>query len=133
MSSFKLLSRLFKEQCVIEEGENEAGKKGVARPNKDVPTDSLQNPSDPDAGYSGHKGKRYQAQIVENYTEDDTCSPPQKKTRLNRINHSCPWYQNDHQRCDEKLGVKHGALLFNVVFDAAEQGRPLANQHFYEV
>jgi len=71
MSSFKLLTRLFKEQCVIAEGENEADKKAVARPNKDVPSDSLQNPSDPDAGYSGHKGKGYQAQILENYSDDD--------------------------------------------------------------
>jgi hypothetical protein len=71
MSSFKLLTRLFKEQCVIEESEDEAGKKAVARPNKEVASDSLQNPSDPDAGYSGHKGKGYQAQVVENYSEDD--------------------------------------------------------------
>ena len=71
MSTFKLLIRLFKEQCIIEERENEAGEKAVARPNKDVASDSLQNPSDPDAGYSGHKGKGYQAQIVENYSEDD--------------------------------------------------------------
>jgi hypothetical protein len=69
MSSFKLLTRLFKEQCVIEE--NEGGQKVVARPNKEVASDSLQNPSDPDAGYSGHKGKGYQAQVVENYAEDD--------------------------------------------------------------
>jgi len=71
MSTFKLLIRLFKEQCITEERENEAGEKAVARPNKDVASDSLQNPSDPDAGYSGHKGKGYQAQIVENYSEDD--------------------------------------------------------------
>jgi hypothetical protein len=29
----------------------------VVKPNKEVPSDSLQNPSDPDAGYCGHKGK----------------------------------------------------------------------------
>ncbi|MFV0438987.1 MAG: transposase [Desulfopila sp.] len=69
MSSFKLLSRLFKEQCLIEE--SESGQKAVARPNKEVASDSLQNPSDADAGYSGHKGKGYQAQVVENYSEDD--------------------------------------------------------------
>jgi hypothetical protein len=40
----------------------------MARPKapKDVPGSSVQNPSDPDAGYSGHKGKGYQAQIAEN-------------------------------------------------------------------
>ena len=69
MSSFKLLTRLFKEQCVVEENTESAGSKAVARPNKEVPSDSLQNPSDPDAGYSSHKGQGYQVQVVENYCE----------------------------------------------------------------
>jgi len=72
MSSFKLLTRLFKEQCVVAESDGSSEQKAVARPNKDVPSDSLQNPSDPDAGYSNHKGKGYQVQVVENYCEDDT-------------------------------------------------------------
>ncbi len=65
MSSFKLLVRLFKEQCVVEEQDGES--LAVAKPNKDVASDSLQNPSDPDAGYSGHKGKGYQVQVMETY------------------------------------------------------------------
>ncbi len=72
MSSFKLLVRLFKEQCII--ADDNAGStepKAVARPNRDVPSDSLQNPSDPDAGYSSHKGQGYQVQVVENYTDGD--------------------------------------------------------------
>jgi hypothetical protein len=73
MQSFKLLVRLFAEQCVIEE--ETSGKKAVARPNKDVPSDSLQNPSDPDAGYSSHKGQGYQVQVVENYTTADDQGP----------------------------------------------------------
>lgn len=76
MQSFKLLSRLFAEQCVIEEDTSaDSGKKAVARPNKDVPSDSLQNPSDPDAGYSSHKGQGYQVQLVENYTTTDERGP----------------------------------------------------------
>lgn len=71
MDSFKLLIRLFKEQCVIEENDDSSGQKAVARPNKDVPSDSLQNPSDPDAGYSGHKGQGYQVQVVESYSTGD--------------------------------------------------------------
>jgi hypothetical protein len=68
MNSFKLLVRLFREQCIIEEKDGE--KLVVAKPNKDVPSDSLQNPSDPDAGYSGHKGKGYQVQVMETYDPD---------------------------------------------------------------
>ncbi len=70
MSSFKLLVRLFKEQCIVADDKTGSTEpKAVARPNKDVPSDSLQNPSDPDAGYSNHKGQGYQVQVVENYTE----------------------------------------------------------------
>jgi hypothetical protein len=73
MSSFKLLTRLFNEQCVVEDDNAESTvPKAIARPNKDVPSDSLQNPSDPDAGYSGHKGQGYQVQVVENYSAEDT-------------------------------------------------------------
>lgn len=67
MDSFKLLIRLFQEQCIIEEQDGE--KLVAAKPNKDVPSDSLQNPSDPDAGYSGHKGKGYSVQVMETYND----------------------------------------------------------------
>jgi len=42
----------------------------AVKPNKEVPSDSLQNPSDPDAGYCGHKGKGYQVQVMETYSPD---------------------------------------------------------------
>jgi hypothetical protein len=68
MTSYQLLVRLFHEQCVVESGE--AGTTVTVKPNKEVPSDSLQNPSDPDAGYSGHKGKGYQMQVMETYSLD---------------------------------------------------------------
>ncbi len=71
MSSFKLLVRLFDEQCTIADDSDATEPKAVARLNRDVPSDSLQNPSDPDAGYSSHKGQGYQVQVVENYTDGD--------------------------------------------------------------
>ena len=68
MKSFQLLTWLFKEQCVVaEDGTESTRQKAVARPNREVPSDSLQNPSDPDAGYSSHKGQGCQVQVVENY------------------------------------------------------------------
>ncbi len=81
MSSFKLLTRLFREQCVVEEGDS-SEHKAVARPNKEVPSDSLQNPSDPDAGYSNHKGQGYQVQVVENYSVND-----EENAQLSLITH----------------------------------------------
>jgi hypothetical protein len=69
MASYKLLVRLFGEQCVVEKTGDEAPQV-VVKPNKEVPSDSLQNPSDPDAGYCGHKGKGYQVQVMETYSPD---------------------------------------------------------------
>ncbi len=71
MNSYNLLVRLLKEQCTVEDDiENNGEKIIVAKPNKEVASDSLQNPSDPDAGYSGHKGKGYQVQVMETYSTD---------------------------------------------------------------
>jgi Transposase DDE domain len=69
MASYKHLVRMFTEQCVVEKDTNNASKVTV-KANKDVPSSSLQNPSDPDAGYCGHKGKGYQMQVMETYSED---------------------------------------------------------------
>lgn len=66
MSSYGLLVRVFSEQFRIETIESESH----IVINSKVPPDSLQNPSDPDAGYDAHKGKGYQVQIMESYTPD---------------------------------------------------------------
>ena len=68
MTSYQLLVRLFNEQCVVETADNTT--RVVVKPNKEVPSNSLQNPSDPDAGYCGHKGKGFQMQVMETYSED---------------------------------------------------------------
>lgn len=67
MSTYKLMERVLKEQCAITQTGN--GKAVTLKKPKDVPSDSLQNPSDPDATYDGHKGQGYQVQIMETYTE----------------------------------------------------------------
>jgi hypothetical protein len=81
MSSYQFIVRLLKEQCIVEEDVETHAKKVAVKPNKDVPSDSLQNPSDPDAGYSGHKGKGYQVQVMETY------SPDKEKEQLSLITH----------------------------------------------
>lgn len=68
MDSYKHLVRLFTEQCVIEKDDN--GTRVAIKANKDVSSGSLQNPSDPDAGYSGHKGKGFQMQVMETYSKE---------------------------------------------------------------
>jgi hypothetical protein len=79
MTSYQLLVRLFNEQCVVANGDS--GETVTIRPNKDVPSSSLQSPSDPDAGYSGHKGKGYQMQVMETYSPDK--SQPDLITHVN--------------------------------------------------
>ena len=68
MASYKHLVRMFTEQCLVEKSDTST--KVVIKANKDVASGSLQNPSDPDAGYCGHKGKGYQMQVMETYSRD---------------------------------------------------------------
>jgi len=79
MHSYKLLERVLKEQCNVSDDGNLVEMK---RPKK-IPSDSLQNPSDPDATYSGHKGQGYQVQVMETYCKDEDA----KEKSLNLITH----------------------------------------------
>ncbi len=71
MTSYQLLVRLLQEQCILERVDTHTTQVSV-KANKEVPSDSLQNPSDPDAGYNGYKGQGYQMQVAESYdTSED--------------------------------------------------------------
>lgn len=70
MYSYKLLERVLNEQCNLEKAP-QGGQKVELKTPKDIPSDSLQNPSDPDATYSGHKGQGYQAQVTETFTKTE--------------------------------------------------------------
>lgn len=74
MDSYKHLVRLFTDQCVVEKDDDKAPRVMI-KANKDISSASLQNPSDPDAGYCGHKGKGYQMQVMETYSEDRNQQP----------------------------------------------------------
>lgn len=62
MSSYKLMMRVLSEQCDVKEGKVEI------KASKEISPESLQNPSDKDAGYDGHKGQGYQVQLAETYS-----------------------------------------------------------------
>ena len=91
MHSYQLLVRLFREQCRVEETDADQGPKVSVKPNKEVPSDSLQNPSDPDASYDGHKGRGYQVQVMESYSRE------KDSDQLNLITHvhAEPAHHND--------------------------------------
>ena len=68
LSEYKLLERVLHEQCKVV-GTGVDSTVEIRKP-KEVSSDSLQNPSDPDAGYDSHKGQGYQAQIMETYHDN---------------------------------------------------------------
>ena len=80
MSSYKLMERVLKEQCIVTQTDN--GKMVTLRRPEDIPSGSLQNPSDPDATYDGHKGQGYQIQLMETYAEKkkETDKEPEDKS-----------------------------------------------------
>lgn len=74
LHEFRLLERVWSEQCEVREEGGEA--KVVVKEAKQVPSTSLQNPSDPDATYDGHKGQGYQVQLMETYQVEEAESEP---------------------------------------------------------
>jgi len=83
MHSYKLLERVLKEQCNLSNS-NDSKPVEIKKP-KEISSNSLQNPSDPDATYSSHKGQGYQVQVMETYKE--TKDPEKKSQTLNLITH----------------------------------------------
>ena len=65
LSEYKLLERILSEQCRVTGSGKDT--KVEIKPPREVSPASLQNPSDPDAGYDSHKGQGYKAQIMETY------------------------------------------------------------------
>jgi len=72
LEAHALLVRLFGEQCeVVDESSGEESLPTVRlREGREISSDSLQSPHDPDATY-GHKGKGYEAQITETCVDDN--------------------------------------------------------------
>ncbi len=80
MYSYKLLERVLNDQCNLTDDKDNPVE--LKKP-KEIAFDSLQNPSDPDATYSGHKGQGYQVQVMETFCEDEE----QKGKTLSLITH----------------------------------------------
>ena len=67
LPEYGLLVRVLEEQCRVTGTGADA--RVEIKPPKEISPDSLQNPSDPDAGYDSHKGQGYKVQIMETYRE----------------------------------------------------------------
>jgi len=80
MYSYQLLERVLKEHCnLTDDTDNPVEMKEP----KAISSASLQNPSDPDATYSAHKGQGYQVQVMETFCDDEE----KKEQSLNLITH----------------------------------------------
>lgn len=84
LSTFGVLLRVLKDQCDLSAADTEPAEMTLKEP-KNISSSSLQNPSDPDAGYSGHKGQGYQVQVMETYCDSKEESLREKT--LNLITH----------------------------------------------
>lgn len=81
MHSYKLMTRVVQEQCTVTEASDDTVAEILLKPPREIPSDSLQNPSDPDATYDGHKGQGYQVQVMETYSNEDD-----RETRSQTLN-----------------------------------------------
>ena len=86
MHSYKLLERVLKEQCNVSDDGNPV----EVKRHKEIPSDSLQNPSDPDATYSGHKGQGYQVQVMETYCKDKESQRREPEFDHSYSSRACP-------------------------------------------
>ena len=127
MHSYKLMQRVLAEHCTVQS--EDGNPRVVVKTPKDVPTDSLQSPSDPDAAYSGHKGQGYQVQVMETFTrrEDD----PQKKPRLNLITHVAVEKANAQDtdalmpaiEASEQRGIKPDMVLADTLYGSDDNAQ----------
>ena len=80
MHSYKLMQRVLAEQCNLQN--DKAGRQVTLKKPSQIASDSLQNPSDPDATYSGHKGQGYQLQIMETFCRSEDKAEKQQHLKL---------------------------------------------------
>jgi len=85
MHSYKLMTRVLEEQCTVTETSDTTPVVVSPKAPREIPSDSLQNPSDPDAAYDGHKGQGYQVQVMETYCDDE--DKDARAQSLNLITH----------------------------------------------
>ncbi len=84
LTTFGTLLRVLKDQCAVSTADEGPVEMALKEP-KQILSSSLQNPSDPDAGYDAHKGQGYQVQVMETYC--DSKDEFLREKTLNLITH----------------------------------------------
>jgi hypothetical protein len=69
---YQIMEKVLADQCDVVNAEDQTDTQGPIKLKepKQVSGSSIQSPTDPDAGFSGHKGKGYHAQIMETCSDD---------------------------------------------------------------
>jgi hypothetical protein len=132
MHSYKLMQRVLAEQCDVQT-DDDASKVAVKKP-KQISADSLQNPCDPDAAYSGYKGQGYQVQVMESFTRTE--DKQQKEKTLNLITHVAVEKACEHDsnalmpaiEDTEQRGLKPKTILADTLYGGDDNGE-LAKTH----
>jgi len=133
MYSYKLLERVLKEHCNLTG--DRANPIEIRKP-KDIPSHSLQNPSDADASYSGHKGQGYQAQVMETYSKDK--DPENKGLNLITYVETEPAHNSDANALMEAIesiehrDLKPDALVADSLY-GSDSNYERAKQHEVEL
>ena len=136
MHSYKLMQRVLVEQCDVQT-DDDASKVRVKKP-KQIRADSLQNPCDPDASYSGYKGQGYQVQVMESFTRTE--DKQQKGKTLNLITHVAVEKACEHDsnalmpaiEDTEQRGLKPTTLLADTLY-GGDDNSELAKTHNVEL
>ncbi len=136
MHSYKLMQRVLAEQCDVQTDEH-SSKVTVKKP-KQISADSLQNPCDPDAAYSGYKGQGYQVQVMESFTRTE--DKHQKEKTLNLITHVAVEKACEHDsnalipaiEDTEQQGLKPKTILADTLY-GGDDNSELAKMHDVEL
>ena len=119
-NTYKAVERIFYEQCEVHENKVSVKQRAGGH--------VMQNPSDPDATYDGHKGPGYQAQISETCNRENevqliTCAIPQTATEsdANAVEEVLKDLKSNDLVPDEMLADTNYSSDENVQL-AAEQG-----------
>lgn len=71
LPGYKLLVRVLREHCEVIAPAGGEDEKLRVKEHRELTGNTLQNPSDPDATYNGHKGQGFMMQVMETYNPDD--------------------------------------------------------------
>ena len=144
MEEYRLLERILKERCEIVEapespsaGDDDQGEPPVPvklKAPKEVKSDSLQTPHDPEVTYSGHKGQGYEVQLSETCQDKD--APQEQKNPVQLITEVklTPSAKSDARQTIpmiealEVAGHKPETMLTDTTYNSAENAAQAA-QH----